>query len=104
MNAIVNSPKVTDLRKQIYNQVSDTINNLYCRWSCEKEYEDFKDYETLLRNEFNKLNKKELTFEKATKRPFGIKYNMNINGIEIKMHLYVKTKGDYLQFLTKIGK
>ena len=53
-----------------------TLQNLYCRWLDEFEYENIDDYKevivkSLLANNGEPLELKEV---KATKRPFGIKF------------------------------
>jgi hypothetical protein len=63
------SPLATTLAPKLM----DRIIYLYERWQDEKEYEDFKDYEKNIQELFEKENTcSDLTFKRATKRPFGI--------------------------------
>jgi hypothetical protein len=47
---------------------NDTIANLAFRWMDEKEYEDFKDYEKVMKEKVETFGVK---FIKGSKRPFG---------------------------------
>jgi hypothetical protein len=50
----------------------DRLGYLAGRWSDEKEYEDFKEYEV----EMKKMMPDKFTFVKGTKRPFGVNFKI----------------------------
>jgi len=58
----------------------DFFVNLYSRWQDEQEYEDFADYEKVIKEKIT-----ELPIKVATKRPFGIKYDYE--GFEIHIRI-----------------
>ena len=64
----------------VYDKYVDFFVNLYSRWQDEKEYEDFADYEKVLKEKIT-----ELPIKSATKRPFGIKYDYEGFEIHIKI-------------------
>lgn len=61
--------------------------NLHDRWMDEKEYEDFNDYEKVMREKVIKLQPL-CNFIQSTKRPFG--YIVVVD--KYKLHLSVTTK------------
>ena len=92
--------ELTKVRTAVYQATGDTIAELWNRWQDEKEYEDFADYQKVLKNRFEKANVENATFIKATKRPFGIQYL--INDVQT-VQLFVKRKGNNLVFTTIIS-
>ena len=56
--------------EQLFNSIGDTLATLYDRWQCEREYEDFADYEQVMRAAVSKYPK--IIFMKATRAPFGV--------------------------------
>jgi hypothetical protein len=67
------------------------------RWNCEKEYEDFKDYEEAMKKAAIKICK-DITAFKATKRPFGFKFK-DVDGKQC--HVFLKRKGAYINLAGK---
>ena len=62
--------------------------NLYMRWQCEKEYEDFADYAAAFKNhtrEYCEENGVEIQFVKGTKRPFGFQFKVGTNKYQFKV-------------------
>lgn len=61
-----------EIRKQLaatlFKDIKDVIDNLYCRWQDEKQYEDIKDYQKPLASF---LTKAQATDVKMNKKPFG---------------------------------
>lgn len=71
----------------------DFFVNLYSRWQDEREYEDFADYEKVMKEKIT-----ELPIKSATKRPFGFKYDYQ--GFEI----HIKIANGYLKADAKRSK
>ncbi len=65
----------------------DKLDYLYRRWGDEKEYEDFKDYEMVMR----RLVQSPIKFIKATKRPFG--FTVLVIGREVRFFATAKKLG-----------
>lgn len=64
--------KLQTLMKEL--SASKTIflfEKLHSRWSCEKKFEDWKEYEDVMKKHITKV--KGLTFVKSTKKPVGFK-------------------------------
>jgi hypothetical protein len=62
--------------------------DLYMRWQCEKEFEDFADYAGAFEayvQSYSNLHKVELKFIKATKRPFGFQFKHGDNKYQFKV-------------------
>lgn len=86
--------------KNLSNFVKETnflnlLLNLKLRWDNEKGYEDFKEYEKVIKNNIPKGAK----FIQATKRPFGVKFtyktqiNENIQR-DTNLHLFIKIQSN----------
>jgi hypothetical protein len=58
------------------------IDHLAARWSDEHEFEDFSEYESVLKSSFEKFNVG--TFKRATKRPFGVVFTADNLEFQIK--------------------
>lgn len=78
-------------------ELLDHLLMLKYRWDDEKEYEDFADYETSIKNAISKYDVK---FLQATKRPFGFKIIDNY----IELHFSLKFMGDSVKFSGRIIK
>lgn len=64
--------------KQIVSPMKETLLRLHMRWLDEKEYEDFADYEKVMREKFDSLPADYgVTFVKGSKRPFGLVFAWN---------------------------
>ena len=63
--------------------------NLSARWADEKEYEDFADYEKVIRSKFCSF----LEITKVTKRPFGMLYK--VGDSIVTYAVYSKGQGRY---------
>lgn len=57
------------------SEFTSFIENLRCRWTNEKEYEDFKEYKQLTQRVINDLNFK-IEVIKMNKRPFGFNFRI----------------------------
>lgn len=81
------------------NKVVNTFVNLWGRWQDEKEYEDIRDYASVLIGSIQK-NCPELgaILHSVTTRPFGIKVVMNDAYL---WHIFVKADGNSLVFHVK---
>ena len=85
--------RIADKQKVVIKVSKNILINLYTRWCDEKEYEDFNDYEKLLKSYFNKhLKKKGINFIKGIKSPFGAlfiiegyKFKLGINSKRISI-------------------
>jgi len=121
--------KITEIHKVIYEKMEGLIANLWGRWQDEKEYEDWKEYEKILRKAFLEClplmgaNAKGVSFVKAQKRPFGIVYRLDndfFEGVDMStwpnfakqlsagpafktVTLSCKVNGNYLTFKTDIA-
>ena len=85
--------------ENLVKQTQTLMANLYERWQDEKEYEDFADYEKVIKEAVDKIGG--ITFIKGTKRPFGFQYEL----CGRRLQYAVKVKGRYLSFETMdIGK
>lgn len=85
---------------KLFKTMKNTLVNLYGRWLDEKEYEDFADYETVMREKFDSIPPEYgLRFVKGTKRPFGFIFDwrgkqMQFSVTTREMRITaVKTKG-----------
>ncbi len=76
--------------KTIGSQLTNKMAYLYDRWIDEREYEDFKDYANFMQKEAENIDG--VKFIKATKMPFGFKFEFNSK----KFHFTANSK------LTKI--
>jgi hypothetical protein len=56
--------------EQLFDACGGLLANLYDRWHYERDYEDFADYEQVIRDEISKYPK--IVFLKATRSPFGV--------------------------------
>ena len=61
--------------KKLANTLRPTIENLYCRWQEESQFEDFSTYEGILTAEIPADSGWKVV--KVTKRPFGIQVTGN---------------------------
>lgn len=52
----------------------DFLINLAERWKDENQYEDFKDYEKVIKERFSK-ERYGITITQVTKKPFGFKFS-----------------------------
>lgn len=88
INCLINNDKVVN-----------TFVNLWGRWQDEKEYEDIRDYASVLIGCVQK-NCPELgaILHSVTTRPFGIKVVMNDAYL---WHIFVKAEGNALVFHVK---
>ena len=75
---------------------TDTLLNLSDRWTAEKEYEDFNDYEDVMKSAFVGV----VAVIKATKRPFGFTAMVDTT----KLHFFLKRKGGYVSLNVKHAK
>jgi len=87
-------------KEQVLKEVDNILNDekiagellcLYDRWQDEKEYEDWADYEKVMKKLINH------TFVKGTKRPFGFIIKIG----ESKASFFVKLKGKQVTFSAK---
>ena len=58
--------------KNISAKMGDLMFTLYGRWLDEREFEDFKEYENVMKQQLEKVVG--VRFVKAQKRPFGFRY------------------------------
>ena len=79
-------------QKLVVNKVfADNLISLYDRWEDEKMYEDWKDYERIMKDLVETCSGIDNPKVKGTKRPFGVKFDYE--GYTINIHL--KIKGGY---------
>lgn len=92
--------KVREIVKTILanRKVSDLFFALCDRWRDEKMYEDWSDYQNIMINAISENSDQVFTNFKATKKPFGLKFNYG--GYEI--HLFVQVMGRCATFKGKI--
>lgn len=62
-----------ELSQKIYENLEKTMDSLYGRWSCEKEYEDIKDYGEVIKKIIEPMG---ATFLRMKKRPFSFEYSL----------------------------
>jgi hypothetical protein len=71
------TPSPRNVTEQINKMFDEKRSNLfvqlYCRWQDEKQYEDIKDYQTVIQQNIP-VNFK---VQKMTKRPFGFHFKVN---------------------------
>lgn len=83
-----NTNKPTDqLAKSVIQLTQQLLINLYMRWLDEKGYEDFSDFENVMRSKVTKV--KGVSFLRGTQRPFGFQFQTS-EGI---YHFTIKKKG-----------
>ncbi len=68
--------------RKIFEELENTMTNLYCRWQDEKEYEDFEDYKKIIAD---KLIPYDAKFLSMSKRPFAVKFQLSNATYEIKV-------------------
>lgn len=66
--------KTKTVAEQVFNALENTMTYLYGRWLDESAYEDFADYEKVMKREIEKIQGAE--FLKGTKRPFGCHFKV----------------------------
>ena len=69
------------------DKVFNTLFNLYERWLDERKYEDFKDYEEVMKKSIENIEG--VNFIKGTKQPFG--FIVSTENYNVKV--YLKDKG-----------
>ena len=69
------------------DKVFNTLFNLHERWLDERKYEDFKDYEEVMKKSIEDIEG--VKFIKGSKRPFG--FIVSIGDANVKV--YLKNKG-----------
>ena len=90
-----------DKLKAILNNesVGKCFYNLYDRWRDESEYEDINEYgNVILKTITNNFPQYNITLVSSTKRPFGIKIDLDGD----KFHIYVKMKSGYIVLSAKV--
>lgn len=92
--------KVKEIVKSLLanKKVSDLFFALCDRWRDEKMYEDWNEYEKIMKKAVSENSDQVFTNFKATKRPFGLKFNYD--GFEI--HLFMQVIGQYATFKAKL--
>lgn len=80
---------------KIPEKLSDQFMYLWERWQDEKEYEDFADYQNVMKSAVEQEGGK---FLKMTKRPWYVEFELQ--GV-VK---YMQKKGNYLSYGSKIKK
>ena len=69
--------------KLIFKEMETPLSNLWCRWQDEKEYEDWNEYASVMKQ---RIEKQGGDFIKAYKRPFGLTYELGGFKYQIKMN------------------
>ena len=90
--AIKVSKEVCDRINDVVSKVSkskvmDDIANLSFRWKDEKEYEDFNEYNKVLKESLDSLKLDGVKFVKAIKRPFGITFTVDNHPILVRSYI-----------------
>lgn len=74
---------------KIFKGMETCLVNLWCRWQDEKEYEDWADYEKVIKQTFEDIAQKVgvtgATFIKAVKRPMGAIFEYEGWSFQLKM-------------------
>jgi len=92
---------IKSIATQIYRQYPiDTLGNLYGRWQDEKEFEDFAEYEKVMKKGVGEG----CQFVKGTKRPFGFVVKITHQGIWATYQYSLNAKGEFLRKCLKCGK
>jgi len=86
-------------RTKVYTSMQNIMANLWARYQDEGRYEDWKEYEAKLREIFEQ-SQPELKFIKATRRPFGITYE--IPELNMTINLSCKANRGYLTYTSEI--
>jgi hypothetical protein len=76
----------------------DDLAYLYVRWQDEHEYEDWREYEEVLKRHVPK----DCIFVRSTKRPIGIV--VKIPKVPYLVHVYAKMRGDSMSISAKVVK
>lgn len=90
----------TDIAAHIFKAMQTTMENLYGRWLDEREYEDFAEYEKVMRDvlasNITAAFAPYCKFTKGTKRPFGFVVQIGSHSISFSINTrsysYGKTK------------
>lgn len=67
------TPEEKEFVARTMNSIMERLCYLYSRWLDEREYEDFAEYAKVM----STMLPAEMTFGKASKRPFGFTFSMN---------------------------
>ena len=70
----------TNVLNPIMNGMSGCLSGLYSRWQDEKQYEDFKDYSTVIKKKVESIiyhHCPSVKLEKVTKSPFGFIFTVD---------------------------
>ena len=91
------------IAKSIYEAFPiNTLGNLYGRWLDEREYEDFADYEAVMKKTVG--NVKGVTFVKGNKRPFGFTIQIVHDDIWVDYRYALDSKGYFTRQRGKSGR
>ena len=91
------------IAKSIYNAFPiNTLGNLYGRWLDEREYEDFADYEAVMKKAVGEI--KGVTFVKGNKRPFGFTIQIVHDDIWVDYKYALNAKGEFMRQRGKSGR
>jgi len=75
--------------EELHSSIDEFLTNLYCRWQDEKEYEDWNDYVSVMKQKFETLiaenNMSNAVYYSCGKRPFGIKFDFE--GFRITLYV-----------------
>lgn len=72
--------------RAFWNATIEPLANLYDRWLCEREYEDFADYVACMRRWLaTKPEFVGIVITKMTKRPFGLTFVINTRTYVVKV-------------------
>lgn len=85
---VIRNAEYHQVASDFYKASIDYGVNLYMRWQCEKEYEDFADYAAAFENHLRDYcDAKDVVIEfvKATKRPFGFQFKVGANKYQFKV-------------------
>lgn len=80
------------LAEKIYKKSQNMIVNLFSRWSCEKEYEDFNEYIQAVKSYLEKFPIEFLRMTKSFKITYRLDNCVYEMGIERKTYFYKRIK------------
>lgn len=85
--------ELKDIANQLHAATADLLDHLYWRWQDEYGYEDFADYENVMRKKVASLNIPGVEFVAASESPFGYtakKYDCEIRATHDGNYIHVR--------------
>ena len=98
-----NVNKIIKISEGIYNKYPiDNFGYLFARWQDEKEFEDFAEYEKVMKKNVGEVEG--VKFVKASKRPFGFTLKITQEDIWVDYRYVINSNGEFYRQRLKYGR